>query len=144
MKKDKAPSQPPPKGEEHDKGLRVQLADPYLYDLLKQFAKENRQNETLAEMVLWKFLRGDQLGIHFRRQHIIGEFIADFICLPLRLIIELDGGYHQLPTQQINDAERTDWLESKGFKVIRFSNEEIIGDIEGTINKIRKYIDENT
>ena len=89
------------KGEEHDKGLGVQMADPCLYGLLKQFVKENRKNETMAEMVFWKFLRGDQLGVHFRRQHIIGDYIADFVCLPLRLIIELDGGYHQLPTQQI-------------------------------------------
>ena len=131
------------RGEEHDKGLGIQIADPCLYGLLKQFVKENRQNETTAEMVFWKFLRGDQLGVHFRRQHIIGDYIADFACLPLRLIIELDGGYHQLPTQQMNDAERTKWLESKGFFVMRFTNEEVLGDIDGTINKIRKYINEN-
>ena len=131
------------KGEEHDKGLGIQMADPCLYGLLKQFIKENRQNETPAETVLWKFLRSDQLGVHFRRQHIIGDYIADFACLPLRLIIELDGGYHELPTQQMNDKERTKCLESKGFKVIRFSNEEVLGDIEGTIIKIKTYIDEN-
>ncbi len=94
-------------------------------------------------MILWKFLRSDQLGAHFRRQHIIGDYIADFACLPLRLIIELDGGYHELPTQQVNDEERTKWLENKGFKVIRFSNEEVLGDIEGTIIKIKTYINEN-
>ncbi len=94
-------------------------------------------------MVLWKFLRSNQLGAHFRRQHIIGDYIADFACLPLRLIIELDGGYHELPTQQVNDEERTKWLENKGFKVIRFSNEEVLGDIEGTIIKIKTYINEN-
>jgi len=94
-------------------------------------------------MILWKFLRSDQLGAHFRRQHIIGDYIADFSCLPLRLIIELDGGYHELPTQQVNDEERTKWLENKGFKVIRFSNEEVLGDIEGTIIKIKTYINEN-
>ncbi len=94
-------------------------------------------------MILWKFLRSDQLGAHFRRQHIIGDYIADFACLPLRLIIELDGGYHELPTQQVNDEERTKWLENKGFKVIRFSNEKVLGDIEGTIIKIKTYINEN-
>lgn len=118
------------------------MADPWLYGLLKQFVKENRQNETVAEMVIWKFLRGDQLGVHFRRQHIIGDYIADFACLPLRLIIELDGGYHQLPTQQRSDEERTEWLETKGYTIIRFSNEEILGDIEGTINRIKEYINE--
>lgn len=147
-----SPPQSPRRGEElspsrqftkHDEGLGAQLADPCMYGLLKQFVKENRQNETPAEMILWKFLRSDQLGAHFRRQHIIGDYIADFACLPLRLIIELDGGYHELPTQQVNDEERTKWLENKGFKVIRFSNEEVLGDIEGTIIKIKTYINEN-
>jgi len=115
-------------------------ADPTLYDILKQFAKENRQKETLAETILWKFLRGCQLGVNFRRQHIIGDYIADFACLPLKLIVELDGGYHQLPEQQLSDEERTTWLNSKGFKVLRFSNEEVIGNIEGTLETIKKNI----
>lgn len=115
-------------------------ADPTLYDILKQFAKENRQKETLAETILWKFLRGRQLGVNFRRQHIIGDYIADFACLPLKLIVELDGGYHQLPEQQLSDEERTTWLNSKGFKVLRFSNEEVIGNIEGTLETIKKNI----
>jgi 5-methyltetrahydrofolate--homocysteine methyltransferase len=135
-----SPPHSPRGGDEHDNGLGVQLADPCTYNLLKQFVKENRQNETPAEMVLWKFLRGDQLGVHFRRQHIIGDYIADFVCLPLRLIIELDGGYHHLPSQQRSDVERTEWLKSKGFKVIRFSNEEVLGGIESTINKIKRHI----
>ncbi len=117
-----------------------QLAESSLYGSLKLFVKENRCHETQAEAVLWKYLRSDQLGVHFRRQHIIGNYIADFSCLTKRLIIELDGGYHQLPTQQVNDAERTAWLETKGFKVIRFSNEEILYDTERTINNIKEYI----
>jgi len=117
-------------------------ADPTLYGLLKQFAKENKQHETEAETILWKFLRNKQLGVNFRRQHIIGEYIADFVCLSSKLIIELDGGYHQLPNQQISDEVRTKWLESKGFHVIRFTNEEIIGNIEEVINHIRDYINE--
>ena len=137
------PPQIPPRGEEgRNEGLRLQLADPTLYSLLKQFVKENRNNETQAEMVLWNFIRGNQLGAHFRRQHIIGPFIADFACLPLRLIIELDGGYHQLPTQQISDSERTKWLEDKGFSVVRFLNEEVLADIEGTIQRIKNIINE--
>ena len=73
----------------------------------------------------------------FRRQHIIGNFIADFACLPKKLVIEIDGGYHQLPEQQVSDEERTKWLEEQGFKVIRFTNEEIIGDIETVLTKIK-------
>lgn len=67
-------------------------------------------------------------------------FIADFVCLSKRLVIELDGGYHQLPEQQISDEERSKWLEDKGFKVIRFSNEEVLGNIEGTITSIKAFI----
>lgn len=123
-----------------DRGLNYQLADSSLYGLLKQFVKKNRKDETPAESVLWRFLRNDQLGVHFRRQHIIGEYIADFACLPKRLIIEVDGGYHQLPTQQISDSKRTAWLEKKGFKVVRFTNEEILFNTDNTIKKIREYI----
>jgi very-short-patch-repair endonuclease len=79
-------------------------------------------------------------GGHFRRQHIIGQYIADFACLSHKLIIELDGVYHQLPNQQISDEERTEWLESKGFYVLRFTNEEVIGDTEKVLNKIKNYI----
>lgn len=116
-------------------------ADSILYGLLKEFAKKNRQRETVAEMILWRFLRGCQLGVNFRRQHIIGMFITDFACLPKKLIIELDGGYHQLPDQQISDQERTEWLENKGFKVIRFTNDEVTGNTDGVINKIKKELE---
>lgn len=115
-------------------------ADPYLYSLLKQFSKELKKNMTPAESILWSFLKGNGLGKPFRRQHIIGEFIADFVCLPRKIIIELDGGYHNLPQQQISDKERTKWLEDKGFTVIRFTNEEVIGDKFNVINKIEKFI----
>ena len=135
-----SPPLSPRRGDERTSGLELQLADPALYGLLKQFVKENRNHETTAEMVLWKFIRGDQLGVHFRRQHIIEMFIADFVCLSKRLVIELDGGYHQLPELQISDEERSKWLEDKGFKVIRFSNEEVLGNIEGTITSIKAFI----
>ena len=133
MRESEAPLNPP-KGGRPEPGYNT--ADPSLYNLLKQFAEENRKHETMAEMVLWHYLRGGQCGVNFRRQHIIGPFIADFVCLPKRLVIELDGGYHQLPTQQTNDAYRTAWLENQGFKVIRFTNEEVIADTETTLNRI--------
>ena len=116
------------------------MADPVLYSLLKDFANENRKKPTEAECILWNYLKGNTLGAHFRRQHIIGQFIADFVCLSHKLIIEIDGKYHQLPEQQITDAERTDWLESKGFKVIRFKNEQIVADIDKVLNTINAYI----
>ena len=80
------------------------------------------------------------MGAHFRRQHIIGQFIADFVCLSCKLIIEVDGKYHQLPEQQITDEERTRWMKSKGYKVVRFNNEQIIADTDSVINLINAYI----
>ena len=116
------------------------MADPLLYTLLREYAKENRKKSTEAEFILWNLLKGNALGTHFRRQHIIGQFIADFVCLSCKLIIEVDGKYHQLPEQQITDEERTHWLESKGYRVIRFKNEQIIADTGNVINLINAYI----
>ena len=117
-----------------------QTADPLLYSLLKEYAYRMRINPTEAESILWQQLRGKALGQPFRRQHIIGPFIADFICVTRKLILEIDGGYHQLPDQQISDEERTQWLEAKGYKVIRFTNEEVIADIDSVINTIKTLL----
>lgn len=113
-------------------------ADGSYYNLLRQFAKYNRQNPTPAESVLWHLLRGNQLGQPFRRQHIIGVFIADFVCLPSMLIIELDGGYHSIPEQQIADKERTAWLRQEGFNVVRFTNEEVMSNTEEVLKTIKE------
>ena len=115
-------------------------ANPISYSLLKDFARENRYHPTEAESILWNYLKGYALNYPFRRQYIIGDFIADFACLPKKLVIEIDGGYHQLPEQQVSDEERTQWLNQQGFKVVRFTNEEIIGDIDQVISKIKGYL----
>lgn len=113
-----------------------QTADPLLYDVLKEFAKENRKHQTDAERILWAELRRNQLGYTFKRQHIIGSYIADFVCLDHKLVVEVDGGYHSQPEQMFLDEMRTNWLEQVGYKVIRFKNEEIVGDIERVLNII--------
>lgn len=123
--------------------LDFMTADSLLYSLLKDFARENRNNPTEAERVLWMFLKGSHLGIPFKRQHVIGQYIADFVSLPAKLIIELDGGYHQLPQQQVNDEERQIWLESQGFTVLRFTNEEVFGDIDNVLETIEKEIEQD-
>ena len=120
--------------------FEFKTADPFLYDLLKKFAKENRKRPTEAEAVLWDCIKERQLGQAFRRQHIIGEFIADFACIPAKLVIEIDGGYHQMPEQQISDEQRQEWLESQGFTVIRFTNEEVISDIDNVLETIEQYL----
>ncbi len=117
-----------------------EMADPFLYDKLKDFALENRNNPTEAESILWNYLKGKQTGFSFRRQHIIGPFIVDFTCLSHKLIIEIDGGYHQLPEQQTSDEYRTEWLKDNGFFVLRFTNEEVIGNTKEVLNRIKKYI----
>ena len=114
-----------------------QTADPMLYMRLKAYSKEMRKFATEAESILWEYLRAKQLGKTFKRQHIIGDYIADFVCLESGLIIELDGGYHQLPEQQINDELRTEWLEKQGFRVIRFKNEELFTNIDHCLEIIK-------
>ena len=114
-----------------------QTADPIMYKLLKEFAAKQRAFPTEAESLLWKFLRASQLGVRYRHQHIIGEYIADFACISNKMIIEIDGLYHSLPEQKISDQERTEWLESKGWKVIRFTNEEIFSNLDKVIERIK-------
>jgi len=115
-------------------------ANPLYYDLLKKWAKENRQFQTMEESVLWDNLRTNQLGLHFRRQHIIGCYIADFVCLTANLIVEVDGGYHSQNEQQIQDYYRTEDLNQMGFRVIRFKNEEIISNLSSVLDTIFNYI----
>lgn len=107
-----------------------------LYEILKNNAKANRLKPTL----LWQHLRGRQLCYKFRRQHAILDYIADFYCNEKNLIIEVDGGYHNGAEQIIHDEARTKRLENKGYQVLRFSNEEIINNINETINKIKDIL----
>ena len=143
IEEEKRTAPPPPEGgigepsDKMEKFYNYQNADPMLYGLLKEFVKQSRSTPTDEENALWQMLRGKKLeGYKFRRQHIIGSYIADFICLKAKLIIEVDGLIHQLPANKANDEERTKWLKEKGFEVIRFTNEEVIGDTENVLAKI--------
>ncbi len=111
-------------------------ADPLIYSKLKEFSLNHRREQTIAENILWDALRGKKEGHKFRRQHIIGSFIADFVCLKKGLIIELDGNHHQLPEMKISDEERTYSLNELGFEVLRFRNDEILHDIDNVIKKV--------
>ena len=121
-----------------------ELADPFFYDMLKEYARENRRNQTEAEEFLWKQLKGNVLGVKFKRQMIILNYIADFACLEKSLVIEVDGGYHFSHEQMELDAYRTEDLEKLGFKVLRFRNENVIRDIELVLKTIQDYINGNT
>ena len=117
-------------------------AYPDRYGILKGFAKENRRNMTDAERVLWNAIRSIP-DVRFRRQHPVGDYIADFICLKKRLIIEVDGGYHSEPCQQEDDDVRTYNLESLGYNVMRFKNEEVLYDTDKVIEKIKNRLNNN-
>uniref|UniRef100_UPI00404B7648 leucine--tRNA ligase n=1 Tax=Flavobacterium sp. TaxID=239 RepID=UPI00404B7648 len=104
------------------------------------FAKEHRKNPTEAEKILWNSLRNKNLGEKFRQQHLIDNYIVDFACLSKKLVIEVDGGYHNTQEQKLLDNDRTIILESKGYKVIRFTNEEIIGNLENVLTEIKSEL----
>ena len=93
-------------------------------------ARELRRNSTDAETTLWQELRSRQLcGYRFKRQHPIGGFIVDFVCLDSRLVVELDGGQHAVSV--VYDAARTAYLISRGFSVIRFWNNQVLAEMDG-------------
>ena len=95
---------------------------------------------TQAENVLWNELRANRLGVHFRKQHVIGVYIVDFVSLKNRLVIEVDGDYHLLPKQQLLDQERTEYLERKGYRVIRFSNDQVLNHLESVMSVLIKAL----
>ena len=129
-----ASPQPSPKGKGDDLG--VHTADPRLYGVLKDFAEENRKNPTEAESVLWNTLKAKGVGLKFRRQHIIEDFIVDFFCNEKKLTIELDGGYHRVLEQMKKDEERTARLQELGYTALRFTNEQVLCDIDNVIKEI--------
>ena len=97
-------------------------------------ARHLRKNMTDAERTLWRFLRQRQLRYRFRRQRPIGEHIVDFACLYPRLIVEVDGGQHQMRTAQ--DLERTRRLEAEGYTVLRFWNNEVLEETDSVLEVI--------
>ena len=119
---------------------KYETADASLYKVLQQRALQHRNYPTQAEAVLWEYLKGNRLGAKFRRQHLIGQYIPDFVCLSKQLIIEVDGGYHFIGDQIISDEQRTAYLESFGYHVIRFTNEEVLADTQNVLQKIRQIM----
>lgn len=118
-------------------------ASPDRYVLLKDFAKHNRAYPTEAETCLWNLLKGMNLGVRFRRQHIIGDYIVDFVCLEHHFVLEIDGAYHAERQQKEDDRNRTEALKSMGFKVIRFTNEEVMYDTSLVFTQIKNALNIN-
>ena len=102
-----------------------------------------RRNETIAEKLLWEKLRNNQLeGLKFRRQHPVNIYIADFYCHKFKLIIELDGDYHDQEEQKQKDEVRTEVLRLNDLKIIRFKNEEVEQDINQVLIMIKNKIEQ--
>ncbi len=103
-------------------------------------ARALRRQLTDAEQKLWSILRLRKLGgLKFRRQFPIGPYIADFVCLERRLVIEVDGGQHAVTAKQ-EDAARTAWLQTQGFRVLRFWNNDVLGNPEGVRDAVCEAI----
>jgi len=102
-----------------------------------KLARQLRKNMTDAERKLWNILRNRNLGVKFRRQEPIGDYIVDFVCYEKKLIIEIDGGQH---CEDKRDKIRDRWLENQGFKVLRFWNNEVLSNIEGVVEIIKKNL----
>ena len=122
------------------RGSAWMTADSMEYELLKENARGNRKNMTEAESIFWSLVKGNLLGQRCLRQHIIGDYIVDFLFRKSKVIVEIDGGYHFTEKQQTDDAVRTDWLEQQGYKVIRFTNEQVLCDTDNVINELRKVL----
>jgi tRNA modification GTPase len=130
-------------GDESEKIGKWLTADGKTYSLLKERARELRKHPTEAEAELWPHIRKRQIeDAEFRRQHIIGHFIPDFVALKEKLIIEIDGGYHQLPDVKLRDEERQTILEGMGYAVLRFSNEEVLEKLGYVTHSIRAKLQE--
>ncbi len=105
----------------------------------KQHARTLRREMTDAEKLLWRHLRLEQIGGYkFRRQHPLGNYIADFVCLEAALVLEIDGGQHADSADK--DTIRTQWLEEKGLHVMRFWNNEVLNNIEGVKFAVWNYL----
>ena len=115
-------------------GARLRIAPAILHR-----SRELRHPLTLPEKRLWAILRDHGAGVHIRRQHVLlGRFIADFYCAPACLCIEIDGDSHAEPEQAAYDAARTNLLEEHGYRLIRFTNAEVMRNLEGVVGAIQE------
>ena len=102
----------------------------------RDHARSMRKQPTDAEALLWRRLRGKQLGVRFRRQHPVAGYIVDFYCADARLVIELDGGGHAEAKQRDYDQRRSEVLERHGLRVLRLWNPEVVGSLEAVLEVI--------
>jgi very-short-patch-repair endonuclease len=112
-----------------------------IHPTIRQFARELRQPQTPAEATLWRHLRNRNLIFKFRRQHPIDFFIIDFYCAEAKLLIEIDGESHLAKEQMEYDQARTEHLEELGYKVIRFTNNDVRYNINEVVSEIIRVVE---
>ena len=109
---------------------------------MKSRARKLRKDATDAERLLWHYLRDRRLTAQkFRRQHVLGPYIVDFVCLVAKLVVEVDGGQHADRLEY--DARRTRFLEREGYRVVRFWNHDVLTDVDAVLLAILKLLEEN-
>ncbi len=116
-------------------GGAASAAGTYDRPMASRFARALRVNSTDAERRLWRHLRQKQIaGFRFRRQQPIGPYIVDFFCPEARLVLEVDGGQHGV--REATDEVRTEWLRARGYRVLRFWNNNVLQNTEGVLHRI--------
>lgn len=125
------------------RGIKIRYMYYLPYNLnLKENARKLRNNSTLSEVLLWNKLKGRQLkGYQFNRQKPLDQYIVDFYCKALNMVIEIDGLYHEHPLVRLNDIERQERLEAMGLRFIRFENYEVERNIGVVLDAIIKFIE---
>ena len=103
----------------------------------RDFARQLRNQSTDAEKTLWHFLRGNKLGVKFRRQAAIGAYMVDFVCFSHQLIVELDGPQHFSDEGKKRDKRRAAFLESRGYRVLRYRNQKLDDEYEQVVDEIK-------
>lgn len=114
-------------------------ANPYTYKLLKDSQQAKRTNLTTAEEILWEYLKDKKMGVKIRSHHLIDSYVPDFVALSCKLIIEVDGEIHKY--QKEEDVTRTNVLNKQGFKILRFTNDEVFDDILKVLEVIKNEVE---
>ncbi|RIK44181.1 MAG: endonuclease [Chloroflexi bacterium] len=115
----------------------------YPDEATKEKVRALRRRATPAEQKLWEALRSQQVaGMKFRRQHLIGAFVVDFCCTSHRLVVELDGGYHDAQIEY--DVERTNIIAAHGYTVLRFRNDDVLQRLPYVLRRITEAADRKT
>lgn len=120
--------------------IPYRTADKSNYTFLWQNANCNRKNMTEAELVLWTQIRNRQLGVKFLRQYVIGNYIVDFFCASKQLVVEIDGKYHYVEDNPKFDQIRDQYLTQLGYKILRFTNEQVLCNIEQVLTTIQNNL----